>query len=77
MEVIGYDGVEFHRASHESREVSINYLTGQRKDVTIPARDRAGEQEPEPQESWSKIAPSSQPKLGEIGNGFEFLPLSP
>ena len=69
MAVIGYDGGTVHRASGETRSASLNYLTNRRKDTTgMIDRDKT-------EDRWSSIPPGSAPRLGAIGNGFEFLPL--
>lgn len=72
MQVIGYDGLEVHRASGVLKEVSVNYLTGRRKDVVGSISDDS-----EQEGTWSKVAPGSKPKVGSIGNGFDFLPFPP
>ena len=69
MAVIGYDGGTVHRASGETRSVSLNYLSNRRKDSTgMIDKD-------ETDDSWSAIPPGSAPEVGKIGDGFEFLPL--
>jgi len=73
MQVIGYDRVEVHRGTGALREVSVNYLTGRRKDVVGSISDDT----PSKEEIWSDIPPGSRPTIGSIGNAFDFLPFAP
>lgn len=68
MVLIGYDSIEVHRATLDFKEVSINYLTGRRKDVV------GNMDQDKDEETWSEIDKSSKPVLGNIGNAFEFNP---
>lgn len=68
MDLIGYDFMEVHRATLDFTQVSINYLTGRRQDVT--GNMDAGTEE----ESWSKIDKAAKPRLGSIGNAYKFHP---
>lgn len=68
MELVGYDYIEVDRSTLDYTETSINYLTGRRK-------DRTGNMDEETEEErWSNIDKASKPRLGSIGNAFEFHP---
>jgi hypothetical protein len=68
FKLIGFDRDNVHRGSGETREVSINYLTG-RKLV------KTGKIESDRQASrWSTIPKAPLIDLTAIGNGLEFVP---
>ena len=69
FKLIGFDRDNVHRGSGETREVSINYLTG-RKLV------KTGKIESDRQSSrWSTIPKAPLIDLTAIGNGLEFVPV--
>ncbi|WP_114521804.1 hypothetical protein [Altererythrobacter sp. ZODW24] len=66
MALIGFDMSYVHRGSGEMQQASVNYLTGRRQDSSGNISDD------EPNWVWSDLPEGYKPKLGDIGNGFDF-----
>lgn len=66
MALIGFDMARTHRASGEMRQTSVNYLSGRRQDSLGNIEDSG------PEWQWSDLPITRRPKLGDIGNGFDF-----
>ncbi|WP_158590253.1 hypothetical protein [Deinococcus sp. RM] len=65
--VIGYDRYIFHRATHDSETVSINFLTG-RMQVIL----ESGAEAARPVERWSPYPGSRRVCLQDIPSGLDF-----
>lgn len=64
--LIGYEYNSVRRNTGEANAISINFLTGRRKDSSGNISTDVTN------DSWSNIPANTRPNLGEIGNGFEF-----
>lgn len=67
MALIGFDGVELKRNTGDIYQLSINYLTGKRKDAEGNIAD-----DDETDWKWSDLPKGTAHALGSIGNAFEF-----
>ncbi|MEL6529317.1 MAG: hypothetical protein AAFQ27_05105 [Pseudomonadota bacterium] len=66
MALIGFESSHVHRGSGEIEMVSVNYLTGRRKDAKGNISDD------ETHWRWRDVQKGNRPVLGSIGNGFDF-----
>jgi hypothetical protein len=67
--LIGFDSIDFHRASSEFTEISVNYLNARVK--TTKGVESKGEQ----RTTWSRLKKSRIICIEDVGNGYEFDPL--
>ncbi|WP_149194988.1 hypothetical protein [Luteimonas suaedae] len=67
--LIGYDDLEVHRASLESRETSVNYLTGRAWTRTGSMEEDTGRPR-----RGSRLSPNPAVCIGEVGDGLEYRP---
>lgn len=68
LSLIGYDRVNTHRASGETSDISINFLTNKAK----VSRGNIEDENLKP--TWQSIKNSKKHCLQEVGNGLEFTP---
>lgn len=66
MQLIGFDKNYVHRGSGEMSQASVNYLSCKRKDSAGSIEDDKLDWK------WRKLPKCKPPKMGEIGNGFDF-----
>jgi hypothetical protein len=66
--LIGFDRSEFHRASHESNNFSLNYLTSVALRTTVESDDA------KPKVTKTVLSPNPVVCIDELGDGFDYQP---